>query len=71
MIGPQSAWCAKMQAKATDGDDAYVYYQLKELWEGREKELAEARNRAERAARRREGHDSQGHDGDAGSPSKT
>lgn len=70
MIGPQSAWCARMQAKAVDGDDAYVYYQLGALWENREKELAEARNRAERAAQCREGHDSPSHDGAAGSPSK-
>ena len=66
MMGPQSAWCARMQAEATDGEAAYVYYQLGQLWESREKGLAEARNRAERTAQRGQGHDSPSNAGDAG-----
>lgn len=31
-----SDWCQKQIDEAADGDAAYDYYQLKELWEKRE-----------------------------------
>lgn len=29
-------WCARMEREAKTGDDAYVYFQLKETWLNRE-----------------------------------
>lgn len=28
-------WCERMQREARDGDTAYHYYQLAEMWRGR------------------------------------
>nr|DAU67839.1 MAG TPA: hypothetical protein [Caudoviricetes sp.] len=31
-----SAWCEKMERNAKDGDEAYIYFQLKQMWKQRE-----------------------------------
>ena len=31
-----SAWCEKMEHNAKDGDEAYAYFQLKQMWKQRE-----------------------------------
>ena len=31
-----SAWCEEMERNAKDGDEAYVYFQLKQMWKQRE-----------------------------------
>lgn len=31
-----SAWCEQMERNAKDGDDAYAYFQLKQMWKKRE-----------------------------------
>lgn len=31
-----SAWCEKMDRNAKDGDEAYAYFQLKQMWKQRE-----------------------------------
>lgn len=31
-----SAWCEQMERNAKDGDEAYVYFQLKQMWKQRE-----------------------------------
>lgn len=31
-------WCEQMERSAKDGEEAYVYFQLKQLWEKRENE---------------------------------
>ena len=33
-----SEWCEKMKDNARDGEEAYHYYQLAEMWKKREKE---------------------------------
>lgn len=33
-----SEWCERMEHEAKDGDDAYRYFQMKELWRKREDE---------------------------------
>lgn len=30
-----SDWCRQKMEEATDGDEAYVYFQLMEMWLGR------------------------------------
>lgn len=30
-----SAWCEKMERNAKDGDEAYAYFQLKQMWKQR------------------------------------
>lgn len=32
-----SVWCEQMARNAKDGDEAYAYFQLKRMWEQREK----------------------------------
>lgn len=31
-----SAWCEKMERNAKDDDEAYAYFQLKQMWKRRE-----------------------------------
>lgn len=31
-----SAWCEQMERNAKDGDEAYAYFQLKQMWKQRE-----------------------------------
>lgn len=31
-----SAWCEEMECNAKDGDEAYIYFQLKQMWKRRE-----------------------------------
>lgn len=31
-----SAWCEQMERNAKDGDEAYAYFQLKQMWKKRE-----------------------------------
>lgn len=31
-----SVWCEEMERNAKDGDEAYVYFQLKQMWKRRE-----------------------------------
>lgn len=31
-----SAWCERMERNAKDGDEAYAYFQLKQMWQKRE-----------------------------------
>lgn len=31
-----STWCEQMERNAKDGDDAYAYFQLKQMWQKRE-----------------------------------
>lgn len=31
-----SAWCEQMERNAKDGDEAYIYFQLKQMWKRRE-----------------------------------
>lgn len=31
-----SAWCEQMERNAKDGDEAYAYFQLKQMWKRRE-----------------------------------
>lgn len=31
-----SAWCEQMERNAKDGDEAYAYFQLKQIWKQRE-----------------------------------
>lgn len=31
-----SAWCEEMERNAKDGDEAYAYFQLKQMWKQRE-----------------------------------
>ncbi len=31
-----SAWCERMERNAKDGDEAYAYFQLKQMWKQRE-----------------------------------
>ena len=31
-----STWCEQMERNAKDGDEAYAYFQLKQMWKQRE-----------------------------------
>lgn len=35
-IPKPSAWCEEMERNAKDGDEAYAYFQLKQMWKQRE-----------------------------------
>lgn len=49
-----SEWCKQKMESAKDGEEAYAYHQLMEMWQRREEEIVRLDNRRHQVAESQE-----------------